>query len=96
MLLTRIGIKKEKSRLLAVCSRGKQLLAPHIRDRSNNLVSEPQDVNMVSKTFHTSLYKTEPPSDRSSKDNLPNGSEFPGLTQVWPVNSRVLFKEIRP
>ena len=53
--------KKEKSRLLAVCSRGKQLLAPHIRDWSNNLVSEPQDVNMVSQTFHTSLYKQNLP-----------------------------------
>lgn len=66
--------RDKNSRLLAHQLRRQEAfwLIPQIRDRSDNLVSDPQDINKVFEMFYTSLYKSELPSDISCMDGFLN------------------------
>ena len=61
-------------------------LIPQIKDGSNNLVSDPQDINKVFENFYTSLYKSEPPSDTSCMDNFLNDLEFPTIDSELAID----------
>ncbi len=57
-------------------------LTPKVKDSSNNLISDPQEITKILTLFHSTLYMSESPVDNSKMQNFLNSWNFPKIIEA--------------